>query len=73
MTTRVAGASAFCHACPARGQSRAWGVVTPMLSAGHSYVSGWPSRMSKALPKGGGALARAWVTNTRLRPGCPFN
>jgi hypothetical protein len=49
------------------GQSPAVGRGNPnVLSAGHVFVAGWPSRMSRAPPKGGGAWATARVTNTRL-------
>jgi hypothetical protein len=33
------------------------------------FLAGWLSRMSKALPKGGSACARAQVSNTRLSAG----
>jgi hypothetical protein len=51
-----------------------WGVETPKLSnqVTNRFVAGWLSRMSKALPKGGSALARAQVSNIRLyRRSCP--
>ena len=41
------------------------------LGRSQLIAAGWPSRMSKALPKGGGALARAQVSNTRLAAGSP--
>jgi len=55
------------------GQSRPWGVVTPLdAQPVESFSAGWLSRMSKALPKGGSALCCAQgYERPAHRPGLP--
>jgi hypothetical protein len=55
------------------GQSCRGGVGTSCRTHWSSFSAGWPSRMSKAPPKGGGALCVRGVPNARLRPGASMN
>jgi hypothetical protein len=55
------------------GQSCRGGFRTSCRTHWSSFSAGWPSRMSKASPKGAGALCVRGVLNARLRPGASMS
>ena len=68
----IASSKCFCDPLRAAGKSQWWGFVTSdVLGRSPSFCGRVAVAHVQGSPKGGGALARAQVTNTRLFAGAP--